>query len=95
MTCPGDITIVYTSKLYQPNVEEFDDSYIFVGTSIAQRKDVDTFSLEQEKGNKLIFISMGTVFNEQPDFYYTCFEAFRDIPVTIILAVGAQNDIVN
>ncbi|MEE3960168.1 glycosyl transferase [Bacillus cereus] len=93
MTCPGDITIVYTSKLYQPNVEEFDDSYIFVGTSIAQRKDVDTFSLEQEKGNKLIFISMGTVFNKQPDFYYTCFEAFRDSPVTIILAVGEQNDI--
>ncbi|EEM80507.1 Glycosyltransferase, MGT [Bacillus thuringiensis serovar huazhongensis BGSC 4BD1] len=93
MTCPGDITIVYTSKLYQPNVEEFDDSYIFVGPSIAQRKDVDSFSLEQEKGNKLIFISMGTVFNQQPDFYYTCFEAFRDSSVTVILAIGEQNDI--
>lgn len=93
MTCPGDITIVYTSKLYQPNVEEFDDSYIFVGPSIAQRKDVDSFSLEQEKGNKLIFISMGTVFNQQPNFYQTCFEAFRDIPVTVILTVGEQNDV--
>lgn len=93
MTCPGDITIVYTSKLYQPNVEEFDDSYIFVGPSIAQRKDVDSFSLEQEKRNKLIFISMGTVFNQQPDFYYTCFEAFRDSSVTVILAIGEQNDI--
>ncbi|UOB81958.1 glycosyl transferase (plasmid) [Bacillus sp. ZJS3] len=93
MTCPGDITIVYTSKLYQPNVEEFNDSYIFVGPSIAQRKDVDSFSLEQEKGNKLIFISMGTVFNQQPDFYYTCFEAFRDSQVTVILAIGEQNDI--
>lgn len=93
MTCPGDITIVYTSKLYQPNVEEFDDSYIFVGPSIAQRKDVDSFSLEHEKGNKLIFISMGTVFNQQPDFYYTCFEAFRDSSVTVILAIGEQNDI--
>ncbi|TBX45781.1 macrolide family glycosyltransferase [Bacillus thuringiensis] len=93
MTCPGDITIVYTSKLYQPNVEEFDDSYIFVGPSIAQRKDVDSFSLEQEKGNKLIFISMGTVFNQQSDFYHTCFEAFRNSSVTVILAVGKQNDI--
>lgn len=93
MTCPGDITIVYTSKLYQPNVEEFDDSYIFVGPSIAQRKDVDSFSLEQEQGNKLIFISMGTVFNQQPDFYHTCFEAFRNSSVTVILAVGKQNDI--
>ncbi|MBE7128961.1 macrolide family glycosyltransferase [Bacillus mycoides] len=93
MTCPGDITIVYTSKLYQPNVEEFDSSYIFVGPSIAQRKDVDSFSLEQEKGSKLIFISMGTVFNQQLDFYHTCFEAFRDSSVTVILAVGKQTDI--
>ncbi|KLA34310.1 macrolide family glycosyltransferase [Bacillus cereus] len=93
MTCPGDITIVYTSKLYQPNVEEFDNSYIFVGPSIAQRKDIDSFSIEQEKGNKMIFISMGTVFNRQPDFYHTCFEAFRDSSVTVILAVGEQNDI--
>lgn len=36
---------------------------------------------------------MGTVFNQQPDFYHTCFEAFRDSSVTVILAVGEQNDI--
>ncbi|MDZ5610679.1 macrolide family glycosyltransferase, partial [Bacillus pseudomycoides] len=93
MTCPGDITIVYTSTVYQPDVEEFDDSYIFVGPSIAQRKDVEPVSLEREEGNKLIFISMGTVFNQQPDFYHTCFEAFRDSPVTVILAVGKYTDI--
>lgn len=34
MTCPGDITIVYTSKVYQLDVEEFDNSYIFVGPFI-------------------------------------------------------------
>ncbi|WP_348519735.1 glycosyltransferase [Bacillus sp. 166amftsu] len=35
---------------------------------------------------------MGTVFNQQPDFYHTCFEAFRDSPVTVILAVGKCTD---
>src|SRR6478735_79217 len=93
MTCPGDITIVFTSKLYQPMAEEFDDSFIFVGPSIALRKDVEAFTLENIRQNKLIFISMGTVFNHQPEFYTTCFEAFGDTQVTVILSVGRQTDI--
>lgn len=93
MTCPGDITIVFTSKLYQPMTEEFDDSFIFVGPSIALRKDVEAFTLENIRQNKLIFISMGTVFNHQPEFYITYFEAFGDTQVTVILSVGRQTDI--
>lgn len=93
MTCPGDITIVFTPKLYQPMAEEFDDSFIFVGPSIALRKDVEAFTLENIRQNKLIFISMGTVFNHQPEFYTTCFEAFGDTQVTVILSVGRQTDI--
>lgn len=46
---PGDMTIVFTSKLYQPHAEQFDDSFIFVGPSIAQRKDVEHFPFEKFK----------------------------------------------
>ncbi|MBO1583315.1 macrolide family glycosyltransferase [Bacillus sp. XF8] len=93
MTCPGNITIVYTSKFFQPDVEEFDDSYIFVGPSIPPRQDVQNISFKQKKVDRLIFISMGTVFNQQLDFYYTCFEAFKNTPATIILSVGKHIDI--
>ena len=36
---------------------------------------------------------MGTVFNQQMDFYYICFEAFKNFPATIILSVGKHIDI--
>jgi MGT family glycosyltransferase len=93
MSCPGDITLVYTSKSYQPHAEKFDKSFIFVGPSIAPRKDVETLSLKNIPSNKLIFISMGTIFNEQPELYTTCFEAFKEKQATVVLSVEKQTDI--
>ncbi|HHQ8914210.1 TPA: macrolide family glycosyltransferase [Bacillus cereus] len=93
MTCAGNITIVYTSEFFQPDVEELDDSYIFVGPSITSRKDVQEVVFKQKEEEKLIYISMGTVFNQQMDFYYTCFETFKNFPATIILSVGKHIDI--
>ncbi|PGZ99825.1 glycosyl transferase [Bacillus pseudomycoides] len=90
---PGDITIVYTSKEYQPYANEFDNSFIFVGPSITPRDNVTDFPIEDLKGKKVIFISMGTIFNQQPDLYEKCFEAFKDTPATIVLAVGKKTDI--
>jgi len=93
MTCPGDITLVYTSKFYQPSAEEFDESFIFVGPSIAKRHNIEHIPFKVQHDTKLIFISMGTVFNQQPELYTTCFEAFRKSPYIVILAVGKQTDI--
>ncbi|KRE07375.1 glycosyl transferase [Bacillus sp. Root239] len=93
MSCPGDITIVFTSKLYQPYADKFDESFIFVGPSIASRKDVETLPLKSIPSNKLIFISMGTVFNQQPELYTTCFKAFQESQATVVLSVGKQTDI--
>ncbi|MGK0532888.1 macrolide family glycosyltransferase [Bacillus sp. 'calajunan'] len=93
MTCAGNITLVYTSEFFQPDVEELDDSYIFVGPSITSRKDMQEITFKQKEEEKLIYISMGTVFNQQMDFYYTCFETFKNFPATIILSVGKHIDI--
>jgi len=93
MSCPGDITIVFTSKLYQPYADKFDESFIFVGPSIAPRKDVETLPLKIIPSNKLIFISMGTVFNQQPELYTICFKAFQESQATVVLSVGKQTDI--
>ncbi|EJQ06385.1 glycosyl transferase [Bacillus cereus] len=93
MNHPGDITIVYTSKEYQPRSEVFDQSYKFVGPSIATRKEVGSFPTEDLKNEKVIFISMGTVFNEQPALYEKCFEAFKDVDATVVLVVGKKINI--
>ena len=51
MNHPGDITIVYTSKEYQRS-EVFDESYKFVGPSIATRKEVGSFPTKDLKMKK-------------------------------------------
>lgn len=93
MTCAGNITLVYTSEFFQPDVEELDDSYIFVGPLLHHGKICKKLLLKQKEEEKLIYISMGTVFNQQMDFYYTCFETFKNFPATIILSVGKHIDI--
>ncbi|PFJ13378.1 glycosyl transferase [Bacillus cereus] len=93
MNHPSDLTIVYTSKEYQPHSDVFDESYKFVGPSIATRKEVGSFPIENLQNKKVIFISMGTVFNEQPELYKKCFEAFKDVDATVILVVGKKINI--
>ncbi|MBY0597855.1 macrolide family glycosyltransferase [Bacillus bingmayongensis] len=93
MNHPGDITIVYTSEQYQPYSHTFDESFKFVGSSIAPRKDVESFQVEDLKKKPVIFISMGTIFNEQPELYEKCFEAFQDIDAVVVLVVGNKINI--
>ena len=41
----------------------------------------------------MIYISLGTVFNEKADFYRMCYKAFADIGRTVVLSVGKRTNI--
>ena len=43
-------------------------------------------------GAPLIYISLGTVFNELPAFYRACFSAFGDMPYQVVMAIGKNTD---
>lgn len=90
---PVDMTVVYTSTHFQPNSESFDDSFHFVGPSIAPRKGAPEFPVEDFKGRKVVYISMGTVFNQQKHFYEMCFEAFKDLDAAIVMSVGKNTNL--
>ena len=80
-------TIVYTSPQFQPCAETFSDKYAFVGPSIRPAAG------EVEKtGEKLVYISMGTVNNDMLPLYRNCIEALKDTPYQVILSVGGQVD---
>lgn len=86
----GDMTLVFTSRYFQPDAETFDDSVKFVGPSIAPRKDCKTLdiSLSDHGDRRVIYISMGTIVNYQVELYRKCIEAFRELDVTVILSIG-------
>ena len=83
----GDITLVCTSKYFQPESEHFDDTFKFIGPSIADRNNTGDFPIESLKGRRTIFIYfMGTVVNEQPEFYSHCLKAFADIDALVVMS---------
>lgn len=81
-------TVVYTSPQFQPCAETFTDRYAFVGPSI--RPAVERI---EKTGEKLVYISMGTVNNNMAKLYRNCIDAFRDSSCQVILSVGNLVDI--
>lgn len=89
---PAPMTIVFTSKRFQPDGESFDETYKFVGPSVVPRSN-DSFDFSHVDAEHLIYISLGTVFNQAADFYKLCLAAFADTKHTVILSVGSRTRI--
>ncbi|MDC7975264.1 MULTISPECIES: macrolide family glycosyltransferase [Bacillus] len=88
----GDITLVYTSRYFQPNSDLFGRNNIFIGPSISKRKTIVEFPLELLKGKKVIYISMGTLLEGLEPFFNTCIDAFSDFDGIVVMAIGDRND---
>ena len=76
-------TVVYTSPQFQPASETFSDKYVFVGPSIRPA----TSQIEKTH-EKLIYISMGTVVNNNVKFYHDSIKAFANTNYQVIMSVG-------
>lgn len=90
---PAPLTIVYTTREFQPYGEAFDQTYKFVGPSISSRLTQESFDFTAIKGKKPIYISLGTVFNRAIDFYKICIEAFGNTDHTIVMSIGNRTQV--
>ena len=80
-------TVVYATRKYQPCAETFSGHYAFVGPSLPVACPPD-----KAHERPLVFISMGTVLNEKPDFYKTCIRALAEEPVDVLISCGKAVD---
>ncbi|PGY08860.1 macrolide family glycosyltransferase [Bacillus sp. AFS031507] len=87
---PAPLTIVYTTREFQPFGETFDQTYKFIGPSISTRLIQENFDLTAIKGKRPIYISLGTVFNQDIDFYKLCFESFGNSNHTVVMSIGEK-----
>jgi MGT family glycosyltransferase len=87
-----DLNIVFTSRYFQPYPADFDDRFVFVGPSIAERDETLDFSLDFGSG-PLVYISLGTILNINAAFYQHCFKAFGGSEVRVVLSAGADTDL--
>lgn len=88
------LNILFTSRAFHPQGEAFDEQrYKFVGPSIGERPQAMPFPYEQLGAAPLIYVSLGTIFNEAVDFYKACFAAFEEMPYQVIMSVGEKIEI--
>ncbi|QWG33893.1 macrolide family glycosyltransferase [Bacillus mycoides] len=90
---PAPLTIVYTTREFQPFGEAFDESYKFVGPSLSTQLRKENFDFTANEGESPIYISLGTVFNEAITFYKLCFKAFENTDYTIVMSIGEKTKI--
>ena len=95
MPCTGDLTIVYTSREFQPDTSFINDSFRFVGPSILRcsrpKTNFPWHLLDPDR--PCIYLSLGTLYNVNSTFYQAVFTAFADHPAQVILAFGRQTNL--
>lgn len=87
------LNIVFVAPDFQPSADAFGDRFLFVGPSIPPHQPSGEFPLDQLDADRpLLYISLGTIFNNQPEFFKTCFEAFGDSSYQVVISAGTQID---
>ena len=79
-------TIVYTSRLFQPEAETFGDNYAFVGPLVMQEYP------RRAHARALVYVSLGTVLHDAPRFYTACIRALSGMDCDAVLSIGEAVD---
>ena len=83
----GDLNLVMMQKRLVPNYETFDNSFVFTGVQIGKRSTFGTWQAP-DNGKPLLYSSLGTAFNNWPEYYPILFDAVRDLDINVFAALG-------
>nr|AGO97167.1 glycosyltransferase [Streptomyces sp. CNT-179] len=81
----ADLNLVLIPKEFQYEADTFDDRFRFIGPLEDNRPRTERWA-PADPDARLLFISFGTLFNNNPQFYRTCFEAFGDLDWQVAMA---------
>lgn len=84
----GDFNIVMMQKRVVPDYESFDDRFVFTGVQIGKRTAFGSWQAP-DNGKPLLYSSLGTAFNNWPEYYSILFDAVRDLDINVFAALGA------
>lgn len=89
----SQMTLVYTSRYFQPFAQACDETFKFVGPSLQPRAHTPPFPFKALQPLPLLYISLGTIYQQRHEFYHCCFQAFGDGPYQVVLSVGEQTEV--
>jgi MGT family glycosyltransferase len=85
----GDFTIAHTSRQLQPGAELFDDTVRYIGTAVRPASPEHP-ELATLPDGPLLYASLGTLYNERPDFFRSVLHALADHPGPVLLSIGRR-----
>lgn len=84
----GDLNLVMMQKRLVPNSETFGDNFVFTGVQIGKRTAFGSWKAP-DNGKPLLYSSLGTAFNNWPEYYPILFDAVRDLDINVFAALGS------
>jgi MGT family glycosyltransferase len=82
-----DLNLVFVPRAFQPAGNSFDDRFRFVGAMIGDREQVQSWTSPHPE-LPLVYISLGSIFTDKPEFYRVCLEAFGDRRFQVAMTIG-------
>jgi MGT family glycosyltransferase len=84
------LNLVFTAKEFQPQANRFGAAWQFVGPTLPKIAPQEPLPFERRSDLPLIYISLGTLFNTNLDFYRACIAAFGNQPCQVVISIGRQ-----
>jgi len=86
LTTPGDLSISYSVREFVPFTDNLSTNFRFVGWNITEQTSSTDFVHDGK--NPLIYVSLGTLMNDNKRFFEMCIEAFTDAPYDVWMSTG-------
>jgi dTDP-L-oleandrosyltransferase len=84
----SDFNLVFIPQAFQFAGETFDNRFLFVGPSLEERGERWT----PPDDRPVLLISLGTSFNDHPEWFRTCVQAFADTRWHVVMTLGSRVD---
>lgn len=79
-------------RAMQPNADRVPDRVRFVGPCLDPARLSERGWTAPASGARVLYVSFGTGFNERPDFYRTCIEAYIGSDWHVVISIGDRID---
>ncbi len=83
----GDYNISTVSRSFQPGGELFGDNFFFAGAQIAPRAGDGSWQPPTD-GKPLLYTSLGSLFNNWPEFYQMLFPVVKGLDIHVLCSLG-------
>lgn len=82
-----DLHVAFVPRSYQVAAETFDGRFVFTGPCYTPQR-LEPQWRPPAGDPPVLLISLGSTWNEHPEFFQTCAHAFEDTPWHVVLTIG-------